>query len=82
MTALATAGALLPLALAGNIAGQEIAHPMALVILGGLVTSTLLTIVLLPPLYLRFGGVSDVGGVPEHTPKRPEAEARVPGPVI
>jgi len=58
MTALATAGAVLPLALAGNIAGQEIAYPMALVVLGGLVTSTLLTLVLLPALYLRFGANS------------------------
>jgi CzcA family heavy metal efflux pump len=55
MTALATAGALLPLAVAGDIAGQEIAYPMALVILGGVVTSTLLTLVFLPALYLRFG---------------------------
>jgi Cu/Ag efflux pump CusA len=70
MTALATAGALLPLALAGNIAGQEIAYPMALVILGGLVTSTLLTLVLLPALYLRFGRDSDIGGPPEEAPKK------------
>jgi len=55
MTALATGLALVPLVLAGSIPGNEIEHPMALVILGGLVTSTLLNLFVLPALYLRFG---------------------------
>ncbi|MEK7405808.1 MAG: efflux RND transporter permease subunit, partial [Acidobacteriota bacterium] len=55
MTALATALALLPIALGGNKPGHEIEHPMALVILGGLFTSTLLNLFLMPPIYLRFG---------------------------
>jgi Cu/Ag efflux pump CusA len=55
MTALATGLALVPLALAGQIPGNEIEHPMALVILGGLLTSTLLNLFVLPSLYLRFG---------------------------
>lgn len=55
MTALATALALVPLAVAGEIPGNEIQHPMAIVILGGLTTSTLLTLFVLPSLYLRFG---------------------------
>jgi Cu/Ag efflux pump CusA len=55
MTALATGLALVPLAVAGSIAGHEIEHPMAIVILGGLVTSTLLNLFVLPSLYLRFG---------------------------
>ena len=55
MTALATGLALLPIALSGDKAGHEIEHPLAVVILGGLVTSTLLNLFLLPPLYLRFG---------------------------
>ena len=54
MTALATGLALLPIAFGGDKAGQEIEHPLAVVILGGLVTSTILNLFLLPPLYLRF----------------------------
>jgi Cu/Ag efflux pump CusA len=56
MTALCAALALLPLVLAGNKPGHEIEHPMAVVILGGLVTSTGLNLFLLPALYARWGG--------------------------
>jgi CzcA family heavy metal efflux pump len=55
MTALATALALLPLVIYGNRPGQEIEFPMAIVILGGLATSTLLNLFILPALYLRYG---------------------------
>ena len=55
MTALTTGLALVPLAIAGEIPGQEIEYPMAIVILGGLVTSTLLNLLVVPTLYLRFG---------------------------
>ena len=55
MTALATGLALLPLAVTGNKPGQEIEYPLAVVILGGLVTSTVLNLFLLPPLYAKFG---------------------------
>jgi CzcA family heavy metal efflux pump len=55
MTALATGLALVPLVVAGELPGAEIEHPMAIVILGGLVTSTLLNLFILPSLYLRFG---------------------------
>jgi CzcA family heavy metal efflux pump len=58
MTASTAALALLPLVLKGNVPGNEIERPMALVILGGLVTSTLLNLFLLPALYARFGRVS------------------------
>jgi CzcA family heavy metal efflux pump len=54
MTALATGLALVPLVVFGNIPGHEIEHPMAIVILGGLVTSTLLNLFIVPILYLRF----------------------------
>ncbi|MDC0669443.1 efflux RND transporter permease subunit [Nannocystis radixulma] len=55
MTALATGLALVPLALGGERPGQEIEHPMAIVILGGLVTSTALNLFVVPVLYLRYG---------------------------
>jgi Cu/Ag efflux pump CusA len=58
MTAATAAFALLPLVLKGNVPGNEIERPMALVILGGLVTSTLLNLFLLPALYARFGAPS------------------------
>ncbi|HEX2035832.1 MAG TPA: efflux RND transporter permease subunit, partial [Chloroflexota bacterium] len=55
MTALTTGLALVPLVMAGDIPGHEIEHPMAIVILGGLVTATLLNLFVVPSLYLRFG---------------------------
>ncbi len=54
MTALATALALVPLVISGNEPGHEIEHPMAVVILGGLVSSTALNLVAMPALYRRF----------------------------
>jgi Cu/Ag efflux pump CusA len=54
MTALATGLAIVPLIITGSAPGQEIEHPMAVVILGGLVTSTLLNLFIIPSLYLRF----------------------------
>jgi Cu/Ag efflux pump CusA len=56
MTAATTGLALAPLVVAGSIPGNEIEHPMAVVILGGLVTATLLNLFVVPPLYLRYGG--------------------------
>ncbi len=61
MTALATGLALVPLVLAGDKPGQEIEHPLAVVILGGLVTSTLLNLFLLPALYTAFGRSQRLG---------------------
>jgi Cu/Ag efflux pump CusA len=55
MTALVTALALLPLAIGSGDPGREIEGPMAIVILGGLATSTLLSLFVLPVLALRFG---------------------------
>jgi CzcA family heavy metal efflux pump len=51
MTASVTALALVPIAFGGVKSGQEIEHPMAMVILGGLVTSTVLNLFFLPALY-------------------------------
>jgi Cu/Ag efflux pump CusA len=55
MTTGAAGLAILPLIMFGNLPGHEIEHPMAVVIMGGLVTSTLLNLFILPALYLRFG---------------------------
>ncbi len=55
MTATVTGFGLLPLALASGTAGREIEGPMAIVILGGLITSTALNLLVLPTLALRYG---------------------------
>jgi Cu/Ag efflux pump CusA len=61
MTALVTALGLLPLALGSGEAGREIEGPMAIVILGGLITSTVLNLLMLPTLALRFGRFEGAG---------------------
>jgi CzcA family heavy metal efflux pump len=63
MTVLTTGLVLVPLILAGQIPGNEIEHPMAVVIFGGLITATLLNLFVVPALYLRFGKRSE-GAVP------------------
>ncbi|MSO30799.1 MAG: efflux RND transporter permease subunit [Acidobacteria bacterium] len=55
MTAMAAGLALIPLALGGGQSGSEIQTPMAIVILCGLVTSTILNMAVVPTLYLRYG---------------------------
>jgi CzcA family heavy metal efflux pump len=55
MTSLATGLALVPLVILGDRPGHEIELPLAVVVLGGLVTSTLLNLVVVPSLYLRWG---------------------------
>jgi CzcA family heavy metal efflux pump len=55
MTTLTTGLTIIPLVIVGDIPGHEIEHPMAIVILGGLITSTLLNLFVVPSLYLRFG---------------------------
>lgn len=59
MTALATGLALVPLVVSGADAGHEIEHPMAIVILGGLASSTLLNLLVMPVVYARFGRRSE-----------------------
>ncbi len=54
MTVLTTGLALVPLILGGEIPGQEIEYPMAIVILGGLISATLLNLFVVPSLYLKF----------------------------
>ena len=59
MTALVTAAVFLPFVIFGNIAGHEILHPMAIVILGGLVSSTLVNLFVVPSLYLEVGAQAE-----------------------
>ena len=55
MTVLTTGLVLVPLIIAGSIPGHEIEHPMAVVIIGGLIASTLINLFVVPSLYLAFG---------------------------
>jgi CzcA family heavy metal efflux pump len=69
LSAGATAVAVLPLVLFGSAAGGEVLYPLAAVVLGGLVTSTLLTVFVVPAMYLRFspsvpGRLSSTSPVP------------------
>jgi Cu/Ag efflux pump CusA len=65
MTAMAAGLALIPLAFGGGKSGSEIQTPMAIVILCGLITSTLLNMIVVPTLYLKYA---------EPSPGRPVAE--------
>ncbi len=58
MTAMAAGLALIPLALGGGKTGSEIQTPLAIVILCGLTTSTLLNMIVVPTLYLKYGRLS------------------------
>ena len=71
MTALSAGLALIPLALAGGEPGNEIQSPMAIVVLGGLLTAALLNMVVVPALFLRFGAES----VGAESPDAHDAEA-------
>ncbi len=77
MTALVAAFALTPLLLAADAPGKEILHPVAVVIFGGLVSSTLLDTLLTPLLFWLFGEkpLQRLVGKPAHAaPAEPEAE--------
>jgi Cu/Ag efflux pump CusA len=61
MTALVTALAMLPIAVNSDNPGKEIMGPMAAIIIGGLTSSTVLNLLLLPSLLLRYGVFSQQG---------------------
>jgi len=80
LTALGTALFLAPLLVLGNIPGLEVVRPVAIVVLGGLVTSTFLTLFVLPALYLRFAttpkpDIADPYVSP--IPRQPERETQL-----
>lgn len=58
MTALATSLALLPIIFRGPISGYEIEYPLAVVVVSGLLTSTALSLILLPSIFLKFGQIN------------------------
>jgi Cu/Ag efflux pump CusA len=58
-TAITAAIVLLPLVIGGSRAGYEVGHPLAVVVLGGLLTTTFVVLFVLPLLYLRFGAVAE-----------------------
>jgi Cu/Ag efflux pump CusA len=68
VTAIGTALAMLPLVFLGSGQGYELLHPMAVVVLGGLVTSTLMALLVIPALYLRFG--ADLEAATALTPQK------------
>ena len=59
MTALVTGVGLIPLALGKGEPGKEIQQPLAVVILGGIFTSTFLNMIVIPALYLKFANVEE-----------------------
>jgi Cu/Ag efflux pump CusA len=69
MTALVTGLGLLPLAIGSGDPGREIEGPMAIVILGGLATSTVLTLFVLPTLALRFDRFAERPHLDEDDPE-------------
>jgi Cu/Ag efflux pump CusA len=78
-TAVVLAAAMLPFVVLGRGAGLEMARSLAVVTLGGLVTSTLVILFVLPPLYLRHAPVRPVGTSEPPPPAGAAAPPTVPG---
>jgi Cu/Ag efflux pump CusA len=77
MTALATALVLTPLLFAGELPGLEIVRPMAIVTLGGLLTSTVMNLFIVPVLYVRYGFTEPDTSTEDLFVALPEAEVQV-----
>ena len=82
MTTVATVVAMLPLIFAGDAVGLEIVRPMAIVILGGVITAALLNLYVLPSLYLRHGFVEPDTSTEDLFVTIPEGEVQVPQRVV
>ncbi|MEV1289047.1 efflux RND transporter permease subunit [Micromonospora sp. NPDC049679] len=78
---LAVGLALVPLVIYGSVSGLEVVSPLALIILGGLVTTALLNLFVLPALYLRFAAPEPpAGSQPPATPEPPAGSVPAPRP--
>ncbi|MCY0998562.1 efflux RND transporter permease subunit [Myxococcus sp. MISCRS1] len=80
MTALTAGLALVPLALASGAPGKEILHPVATVILGGLISSTLLDLLVTPAVFHRFGRPALESYLARKAAARTEDDLTLPGP--
>lgn len=80
MTALTAGLALVPLALASGAPGKEILHPVATVILGGLISSTLLDLLVTPAVFYRFGRPALERYLARKAAARAEDDLTLPGP--
>ena len=77
MTTLCTVLGMLPLAVGGNHVGDVLYYPLARTVMGGLVASTLLTLLLVPCLYtLLEDGARMIGSVWRYGPRGPRASAQ------
>ncbi len=78
LTVLATAVTLLPFVVVGTVAGEEVVHPLAVVLLGGLLTSALLTLLVLPVLCVRFVPPDDLAAPSASPASGDERIIRIP----